>query len=179
LELWFELRDEIEEDEDDDDDDEEASFGESEANDDEDEEVKFVIGWRDDVSSRFTLVDISMLLFSLFSFVVEFSTIGSLWESSAKVVDDWGSSIFVDSNWFIWVCDFSLSSSVRLAFKDESVSRQTVGGSGFGIGFSTGFVRPSFISWTLKKIDILNLIYRPDIEYETGQSSIESLGSAN
>ena len=27
-------------------------------------------------------------------------------------------------------------------------SGPTVGGSGFGMGFSTGFVKPSFISWT-------------------------------
>jgi hypothetical protein len=28
--------------------------------------------------------------------------------------------------------------------------RETVGGSGFGMGFSTGFVRPSLISDTIK-----------------------------
>ena len=43
------------------------------------------------------------------------------------------------------------------------VSEPTVGGSGLGIGFSTGLVNPSFISCTKESLRIIKIIKSKDI----------------
>lgn len=51
----------------------------------------------------------------------------------------------------------------------DSLSRlEIVGGKGLGIGFSTGFVRPSFISWSdgIRSTSLPLLIYASEILYK-------------
>jgi hypothetical protein len=77
--------------------------------------------------------------------------IASLGERDAnELVDDEDTDVFIDGSDSVVDVEATAAaaaaSNCLFAFKEESVSKLTVGGKGFGIGFSTGFVKPSFIS---------------------------------
>ena len=131
------------------DDEDEASFGESDDKDDDEDEAREtfeVVA----CSVGGKLVEISMAEESSFLLVTKEQVESVIWmsEEVAQLFSSGSATASVDSVASVWVCSFILSSKVRLAFMDESVSKWTVGGSGLGMGFSTGLVRPSFISWT-------------------------------
>ena len=149
----------MDEDMDEEEDDEEASLGESEDR-EEDDEVRDTAEQVDGSVCGFIIcVDISSVLSATASFslgVAKFVSVGKvslaamvsgmLLSSAAELAFNVVSS---RPGLFVCSCDLNFSSRDRFVLMVRSVSRQTVGGKGLGMGFSTGLVSPSFISCTI------------------------------